>query len=101
MTTITVSLDTQFKKNIRNGKRAEIFAIYDLASNGFSIFYTGGRGHDFFAYKSNQNFFFVEVKLNKSQLTKKQKKFRALCKKFSIGYFIYRVYSVQLNEWGF
>tara|TARA_B100000686_G_C16729419_1_gene939746 strand:- start:1193 stop:1618 length:426 start_codon:yes stop_codon:yes gene_type:complete len=95
----TPSLPDQFRTNIHNGKKAEVYATFDLIQNGFSILYTGGRGNDFLCIKLNPpTMFYVEVKLNKSRLSKTQRKFQNKCKKQNIEYFIYRVSSAQLEE---
>ena len=98
-TTFGVTSFNQFKTNVQNGKRAEIYAIVDLLRNGWSVCYTGGRGQDFAAIKLNPpSLMFIEVKLNQSRLSKFQKKFQTKCKNQKIDYFVFRVTTDQLEE---
>ena len=93
------------KKNRINGKLASIYSQHDLIDNGFSLWWTGGRGFDFIAASSVMSadwpglWYFVEVKYNKSRLSRLQKLTQRYCKRNHINYFVYRVTPDQLRFW--
>ena len=89
----------QLQINRLHGKQAEQYATRDFLNNGFSIFYTGGYGNDFFVAKERISYF-VEVKFNQARLTRTQKKFKFFCKKIGANFFLYRVTLAQLQEAG-
>ena len=79
-----------------------VFQLYKVfIENGFSVAFVGDRGFDFIAYQLTLNplLYVVEVKYNKSRLTKLQKLFQYHCKKSKINYFVYRVTQDQLRYW--
>tara|TARA_B110000014_G_C19913837_1_gene472864 strand:+ start:449 stop:736 length:288 start_codon:yes stop_codon:yes gene_type:complete len=89
----------QLQINRKYGKQAEQYATRDFLNHGFTIFYTGGHGNDFFVANERISYF-VEVKFNQARLTKTQKKFKFLCKKIGANFFLYRVSLAQLQEAG-
>ena len=91
----------QMQKNKINGRLAQVYSQQDFIENGFSVTFVGDRGFDFIAYQltSNPLFYVVEVKYNKSRLTRLQKLFQYHCKKNKINYFVYRVTQDQLRYW--
>ena len=91
----------QMQKNKINGRLAQVYSQQDFIENGFSVTFVGDRGFDFIAYQltSNPLLYVVEVKYNKSRLTRLQKLFQYHCKKSKINYFVYRVTQDQLRYW--
>ena len=91
---------TQLARNILKGKIAEQIAQSDYQNNGFQIVKTG-IGSDFKVIKNNANLNceFVEVKLGKSRLTKRQKKMSNILKQQGIPYSIYRVSNEFLDNY--
>jgi len=89
-------------QNKINGKLSEIYAQHDLIDNGFSIFYVGRYGIDLFAAKSLSDDIlqlWIEIKYNKSRLSKRQKQFKNFCRKMKLNHFTYRVTPNQLQHW--
>mgnify|MGYP000692851914 CR=1 FL=1 len=96
------SPNQRFTQNKQNGLLAEKIAIEDFVAQGFRIKKTG-IGSDFIAFKKmsgkKEYQIYVEVKYNKSRLTKLQKLFQYYCKRSKINYFVYRVTEGQLRYW--
>ena len=90
----------QLQQNRLNGKLAQIYSQQDFVSNGFSVVFAGDHGFDFIAVKVSAGIIYmVEVKYNRSKLSKLQKMFRNYCRKSSMDYFVYRVTKAQLKFW--
>jgi len=91
----------RLENNILNGMIAEYLAINDFTNNGFIIKRTG-IGSDFIASKMDSSGkiyeMYVEVKFNKSELSKKQKQKRIILRKKGKDYFVYRVTQKFLNN---
>ena len=89
------------QKNKIYGRLAQLYSQHDFIENGFVIRFVNGRGYDFVAWKitSDLLFYVVEVKYNKSHLSKLQKLFRYYCRRSKINYFVYRVTQDQLHYW--
>ena len=82
-------------QNKLNGKMAESYAISDLRKNGFTVIRF--TKCDFIALNRIINWF-IEVKYNKSRLSKNQKKFRSFCRRRKLNFLVYRVTPAQLEE---
>ena len=87
------SPQTILLQNIIKGKIAEQIAMKDYQDHGYRIVKTG-IGSDFKVIKPEPNFIYqeyVDVKVGKARLTKKQQKMRHHLKRQGIKYSIYHV----------
>ena len=82
------------------GDLAELYSQVDFKKNGFKVDSTNGNGFDYIATNTAGNLtYVVEVKYNRSRLSKLQRQVRCSCKRSKINYFVYRVTKEQLAYW--
>lgn len=82
------------------GYLAELYSQVDFKKNGFRIYSTNANGFDYIAISDGAGLtYVVEVKYNRSRLTKLQRRVRCSCKRSKINYFVYRVTKEQLAYW--
>ena len=82
------------------GYLAELYSQVDFKKNGFRIDSTNANGFDYIAISDEAGLsYIVEVKYNRSRLTKLQRRVRCSCKRSKINYFVYRVTKKQLAYW--
>ena len=82
------------------GDLAELYSQVDFKNNGFRVDSTNGKGFDYIATNAGASLtYVVEVKYNRSRLSKLQRKVQCQCKRYKINYFVYRVTKEQLSYW--
>ena len=89
-----------FSRNKLLGRFAELYSQVDFKENGFKIYSTNSNGFDYIAVNDGATIVYVvEVKYNRSRLSKLQRRVQCHCKRAKINHFIYRVTKEELAYW--
>ena len=89
-----------FSRNKLLGRFAELYSLVDFKENGYKIYFTNSNGFDFIAVNDEAAIVYVvEVKYNRSRLSKLQRRVKCHCKRAKINHFTYRVTKDQLDYW--
>ena len=82
------------------GYLAELYSQVDFKKNGFRVDSINANGFDYIAINDEANIaYIVEVKYNRSRLSKLQRQVQCYCKRTKINHLMYRVTKEQLAYW--